>query len=54
MINVFDLYYGTLVGMAMHPGFNRDNVVQPNLEECAEIAQKMVEIRNNYVKEENQ
>jgi hypothetical protein len=50
-LDVFDMYFASLVSMAMHPGYNRDNVTQPTMEECAEQAQEMIEIRHKYVKQ---
>lgn len=51
MIGVFDMYFATLVGISAHPGYSRDNVVQPTIEQCAETAAKMIEIRNQYLKD---
>jgi hypothetical protein len=50
-LDVFDMYFASLVSMAKHPGYNRDNVTQPTMEECAEQAQEMIEIRHKYVKQ---
>jgi hypothetical protein len=49
-LDVFDMYFISLASMAMHPGYNRENVTQPTMEECAEQAQEMMKIRNKYVK----
>ena len=49
MIEVFDLYFATLVGMSDHPGYSRDNVTQPTIEECAKRAQAMLEVRSKYI-----
>jgi hypothetical protein len=51
-LGVFDIYFATLVGMAMHPGYSRDNVTQPTLEDCAEKAQAMIAIRHKYVQDD--
>ena len=48
-MGVFDIYFASLVSMAMHPGYNRENVTQPTLEDCAEKAQEMIAIRDKYV-----
>jgi hypothetical protein len=50
-LGVFDMYFASLVSMADHPGYSRDNVEQPTLEDCAEKAQQMIEIRRKYVTE---
>ena len=50
-LDVFDMYFASLVSMAMHPGYSRDNVTQPTMEYCAEQAHEMMEIRNKYVKQ---
>lgn len=51
-LGVFDIYFATLAGIAIHPGYSRDNVTQPTLEECAKMAQDMIEVRNKYVHDE--
>jgi hypothetical protein len=51
-MEVFDMYFATVVGMAIHPGYSRDNVKQLTLEECAEVASKMVAIRKQYLEGE--
>lgn len=40
----FDLYFSTIVGWQLHPGYLRDNANPMPIEECAEWALKMVEI----------
>ena len=53
-LGVFDIYFATLVGMAIHPGYSRDNVEQPSLEDCAAKAKEMIDIRQQYVNDDVQ
>lgn len=52
-IGVFDLYFVTLVGMSDHPGYSRDNITQPTLEDCAVKAIDMLKIREQYISTTN-
>ena len=47
-IEIFDMYFASLVSITLHPGYNRENAVQPTLEDCAEMAAKMLEVREKY------
>jgi len=38
------IYFATIAGMQEHPGFNRENAEKKSLEECAIIADRMLEI----------
>ena len=42
---VWDLYFAQVVGMNLHPGNLRPNATPMTLEECAELADKMMEVR---------
>lgn len=42
---LWDLYYSGVVGWSLHPGYLRDNTEKMTLEECADIVDKMIEIR---------
>jgi hypothetical protein len=44
-LGVYDIYFATLVGMAIHPGYSRDNVEQPSLQDCSDKAIEMMKIR---------
>ncbi len=44
-MEVFDLYFASIVAMQLHPGQNRDNAKPLTLEESAELAQQMLKIR---------
>ena len=44
-LGVYDIYFATLVGMAIHPGYSKDNVTQPSLQDCSDKAIEMMEIR---------
>lgn len=41
----FDVYFSTLVGWQFHPGASRDGAVRLSLEECADMALRMLNIR---------
>jgi hypothetical protein len=43
---VWDDFFCTLVGWGEHPGYNRDNVEQPTIGECADKADEMMRVRN--------
>jgi len=42
---IWDAFFGEIAGWTIHPGFNRENAKQPTLEECADMADKMIIIR---------
>jgi hypothetical protein len=46
---VWDGYFGTAMGWSMHPGYYRDNATKPTLNDCADIATKMLEIRRKRI-----
>ena len=41
-MTVWDVYFAGLVSMTIHPGFNREGTEKPTLEECADMADKMM------------
>ncbi len=43
-MEIWDIYYASLVAMTLHPGYNRPDTRKPTLEHCAKIADQMVEI----------
>lgn len=43
--STWDVYYQMIVGWQFHPGYLRDNATPLSLEECAELADRMMEIR---------
>ncbi len=52
----FDLYFATLAGWLLHPGYLREDAVRPTLEACADLAETMVlmsDARDAVIKEEN-
>ena len=48
-MTVFDMYFASLVSITLHPGYNRENATQPTLEDCADMASKMLEVREKYI-----
>jgi len=43
--DVWDDFFGTLVGWAEHPGYYRENATKPTLEDCADMADAMMAVR---------
>lgn len=41
----WDIFFGALVAMTIHPGFNKPNTPKPTLEELAELADQMLKYR---------
>ena len=50
-MEIFDLYFASLVGITLHPGYNRDNATPLTLEDCAKMADEMLEIRKQHTGE---
>ncbi len=51
----FDLFFASIAGWILHPGYQREGTPRPTLEACADIAETMVlmsEARAAVVKEE--
>jgi len=44
-MEVWDLYFAALAGMLLHPGAGTRGHTALTLEECAEIADNMIQIR---------
>lgn len=47
-MDVWDLYFSTIVGWNLHPGNNRDNAKKLTLEEAAKLANEMCEVREKW------
>ena len=43
---LFALYFAGIVGWTLHPGYLREGSGPKTLEQCRELAQKMVQITN--------
>lgn len=44
-MDVWDIYFSGLVGWSLHPGYLRDGARSMTLDECADLADKMCEVR---------
>jgi len=44
-MDIFDFYFASIVGWQYHPGNRRDGVFL-SLDECAQIAEQMLRVRN--------
>lgn len=44
-MEVWDLYFATLAGWTLHPGYKRAGTTQIDLMDCARLANQMMEIR---------
>ncbi len=44
-IQIWDIYFATLAGWTLHPGYQKPGTTAPDLIHCAELANKMMEIR---------
>lgn len=45
-MEVWDLYFASLVSFTAHPGYLREGTHKPTIEECAAMADAMVDERN--------
>lgn len=45
-MDVWDIYFATLVSFTLHPGYLKDEDRRPSLAECARMADQMYELRS--------
>lgn len=45
-MDTFDIYFASLAGWLLHPGYNRPDTPHLTLEEIAIMAEHMMEIKN--------
>lgn len=48
-MDIWDLYFASIAAMSLHPGYNRENVRPLTLNECADITDEMVRIREERI-----
>ncbi len=53
-LEIFDLYFASLVAMTLHPGFTKKETQTPTINDCAAIALTMLEIRNKILCQQSQ
>lgn len=53
-MEVFDLYFASVVAMTIHPGFNKPDTHKPTLNELAELAAQMIEVREKWLSSQQQ
>lgn len=41
----WDVYFATLVGMILHPGYQREGTQKLTIEDCAKLADQMYALR---------
>jgi hypothetical protein len=44
-MNTWDIYFSTVVGWSLHPGYNKEGTKKISLEEAAKIADEMMRLR---------
>ena len=52
MIEVWDLYFASIVGFTAHPGYEREGTKKPTVAEAAAIADQMMAERNKRTYEQ--
>jgi hypothetical protein len=45
--HIWDIYFASCCGWILHPGYNREGTVRATIKDAADIADQMLEERNN-------
>jgi len=53
-IDIFDIYFATLAGWTLHPGYNRENTEKLTLIDCAIMAGQMIEVKKAWQQSQQQ
>ena len=53
-MDVFDIYFSSLVAFTLHPGYEREGTERPTIKQCAELAQQMLEEREQWLLSQQQ
>ncbi len=47
-MEVYDLYFATLIAWRWHPGYLREGAIRPTLKELADEVDKILEMRQQW------
>jgi hypothetical protein len=53
-MEIWDLYFAQVVGMNLHPGTSREGAKHLSLEECADLVDEMMRIREERLCQSDQ
>jgi hypothetical protein len=48
-MNTFDLYFSTIIGWSLHPGYQREGSKPLTIQEAGKLASEMMEERKKWV-----
>jgi len=47
-MDIFDIYFATIAGWTLHPGYQRENTEKLSLTDCAIMAGQMIEVKQAW------